>query len=371
MFWTEFGRGGRLDTLPAPRSASWRRFFPIRGTGTGLNSEIASFAGGVCVIVPAYNAARTIGDTIRTALAEPEVAEVIVVDDASSDDTAGAARSAAAGDPRLSVIRLERNAGPAAARNAALAVAASAWIAIVDADDFLLPGRFARLGRVPDCDLVADNILFVSEDTGPECLGPAPAAPAGAVIEIGLEGFVRANLSGRGGERSEWGFLKPVIRRDFLQRHGLGYDAGLRLGEDYDLYVRMLQRGARFRVSPQVGYAARWRADSLSAKHRTGDLEALTAAAYGHLDYPGMSAPVRSALADQYRDCRKRFLLRQFLDIRAREGRARAVLSAFAAPTTLLPIAQGVLADKRAARRPAAARSRVGRLLIEGPPSGA
>ncbi len=48
----------------------------------------------VAVIIPAHNARRTIAQAIRSALAEPEVAEVVVVDDASGDDTAAIARAA-------------------------------------------------------------------------------------------------------------------------------------------------------------------------------------------------------------------------------------------------------------------------------------
>ena len=103
------------------------------------------------------------------------------------------------------------------------------------------------------------------------------------IIDIDLNAFVRANLSGGDSNRHEWGFLKPLIRRDFLTRHGLVYDETLRLGEDYDLYVRMLQAGARFRAIREVGYAARWRDDSLSSRHRTADLAALCRASESHL----------------------------------------------------------------------------------------
>ncbi|RUY70024.1 glycosyltransferase, partial [Mesorhizobium sp. M7A.F.Ca.CA.001.13.1.1] len=59
----------------------------------------------VCVIIAAKNAAATIAVAIASALREPEVAEVVVVDDASTDDTAGVARSADDGSGRLSVMR--------------------------------------------------------------------------------------------------------------------------------------------------------------------------------------------------------------------------------------------------------------------------
>ena len=59
----------------------------------------------VCVIIAARNAARTIPAAIASALREPEVAEVVVVDDASTDDTAQVARAADDGSGRLSVMQ--------------------------------------------------------------------------------------------------------------------------------------------------------------------------------------------------------------------------------------------------------------------------
>ena len=317
----------------------------------------------VSVIITAHNAAATITDAIRSALAEPETAEVIVVDDASGDDTVVVAKAAGEGDARLLVITCDVNGGPAAARNRALAVAKGHFVAVLDADDFLMPGRFTKLLAIPDADMMADNILFIAESASPGDLPPVPKITS-AVIDIDLAGFVRANHSVRGRNRQEWGFLKPVIRRSFLQDNGLHYDDVLRLGEDYDLYVRMLRKGARFRVSTQVGYAARWRSDSLSSRHSTADLKALHGAAQAHLDFEGLDDTAHAALAHHAGELHRRFLLRDFLDRRAKLGRAGALVFASRHPATLLPIARGILADKLAARRPAPV-SRIGRLLID------
>lgn len=320
----------------------------------------------VSVIITAHDAAATIADAVRTALAQPETAEVIVVDDASDDLTADTAERAGEGDRRLQVIRCTVNGGPAAARNRALDAATGDTIAVLDADDFLLPGRLSCLLGVADWDMVADNILFVAESASPKDLPSMPPV-APDVIDIDLACFVQANRSVPGRSRKEWGFLKPLIRRSFLERHGLRYDESLRLGEDYDLYVRMLQKGARFRVSTQVGYAARWRENSLSSRHRTADLQALHAAAKVHLAAPDLDPAARAALGAHAEELRHRFLLREFLDKRAKAGRAGAIFSAFRRPLTVVPIARGVLSDKLAARKPRAA-SRIGRLLIENGP---
>ena len=237
------------------------------------------------------------------------------------------------------------------------------FVAVLDADDFILPGRFTRLLAVPDADMMADNILFVAEHAGPSNLPPTPPVNP-QVIDIDLASFVRANHSPRGTSRKELGFLKPLMRRAFLRDQGLSYDETMRLGEDYDLYVRMLQQGARFRLSTEVGYAARWREDSLSSRHQTADLQALYTAALAHLAVDGMDDTTHAALAAIADELRQRFLLREFLDQCAKVGRARAILSACRDPMTFAPVVRGILADKFSTRRPAAA-SRIGRLLIE------
>src|SRR5262245_48322064 len=104
-----------------------------------------SSAGAVCVIIAARNASATIARAVRSALRERQVAEVVVVDDGSTDATADAAYDADDGSGRLKLLVLSKNRGPAAARNHAIARSSAPLIAVLDADDFFLPGRFDAL----------------------------------------------------------------------------------------------------------------------------------------------------------------------------------------------------------------------------------
>ncbi len=106
------------------------------------------------VVIPAYNSAEFINDTIETALDQTYAPlEVIVVDDGSRDDTAAVVRQRF-GD-RVRVIQQE-NAGPNAARNYGIREAAGDWIALLDADDLWLP---EKLDRQATC--VADGVGIV------------------------------------------------------------------------------------------------------------------------------------------------------------------------------------------------------------------
>ncbi|MFG3656131.1 glycosyl transferase family A, partial [Klebsiella pneumoniae] len=75
------------------------------------------------------------------------------------------------------------------------------------------------------------NIVFIDSRNVP---GTAPQVPhfEPAPRFLNIKGFIDGNISRRGASRGEIGFLKPVMRRAFLDAHGLRYDEKLRLGED-------------------------------------------------------------------------------------------------------------------------------------------
>jgi len=303
----------------------------------------------VAVIIAARDAARTVAGAVASALSQEETTEVVVVDDASTDDTAHTALRAAPGDTRLQVIRTSRNLGPAAARNLGIAATSAPFMAVLDADDAILPGRFANLLKRTGWDLIADNIVFLpdADDLGALARDNGQATGLSA---LDLAGFALGNLSGKGRTRGELGFLKPLMRRDFLDRHGLRYDEDLRLGEDYDLYARALLCGARFLVAHRTGYAARVRAASLSGRHRTADLAALEAATRRHLEALGPDHAARPVLTRLHLEVAARHRLRAFLDRKAERGAVAALRFAVNPPSNLWPIARGVLRDKLAGR---------------------
>lgn len=129
----------------------------------------------VCVIIAAKNAERTIGRAIASALRETAVSEVVVVDDGSDDSTPQASIEADDASGRLQILKLDRNHGPAFARNRAIAQSSAPLIAILDADDFFLPGQFdSLLAGADDWDFIADNIVFIDSRNVP---GTAPQVP--------------------------------------------------------------------------------------------------------------------------------------------------------------------------------------------------
>jgi succinoglycan biosynthesis protein ExoU len=227
----------------------------------------------IAVIIAAYNADKTIVRAIQSALAQPEVAEIWVVNDASTDQTYAVSQSCDDGSGRLHIINQNQNTGPSAARNRALDKISSTWVAVLDSDDFLLPGRMAGLlSHAADQDFVADDMYQVDEHqpNGPrrQLLGGDMHLPK----HISFTEFVLSNVTQKNRNRAELGFIKPIMRRDFLNRHGLRYQENMRLGEDYELYARALGVGAKLLLVPVQGYVSVVRPNSLSGQHSEHDL---------------------------------------------------------------------------------------------------
>lgn len=98
----------------------------------------------VSVIMPCFNAAKTLATAIRSLQQQSwQKIEIIIVDDASTDNSADVALQYAAKDPRIIVLRQHKNAGAYAARNRALAVAKGRFITTHDCDDWSHPQKIA------------------------------------------------------------------------------------------------------------------------------------------------------------------------------------------------------------------------------------
>lgn len=299
------------------------------------------------VIIAAKDAAATIDRAVASALREPEVVEVVVVDDGSTDSTADTARAADDGSGRLRIERLSENRGPSAARNHALATSSAPYVSILDSDDMVMPGRFSRLFAIADWDLVADNIVFLPETSAVDDIDFATLPPGrDRVRDISLLDLVLASTSRYGRQRTQLGFLKPVIRRSALDAAGLRYDEQLRLGEDFVLYARLLARGARFRLTEAAGYVAIERPTSLSVRHGVRDLANLLVGEEDLLARLDRGDPARAAVIRRVADTRRKWALRAFLDRKRMQGPAAALRGLGHDPAVWYGVAEGIVLDK-------------------------
>lgn len=285
------------------------------------------------IIIAAYNAAATLDRALASALAQPETAEVCVVDDGSTDSTLALAQAWVARDSRVIALS-QSNAGPSVARNAAIAATRAPWIAILDADDFLLPGRLAALhAHAGDADFVADALMRTPDGA------PAPerAAGFGAGASLSFEDFVLGNLGALKGPL-DLGFLKPLMRRDFIAKHSMVYRPELRLGEDYEFYARALALGARFVIGGETGYVSLERAGSLSKDHSPDDLRRLRDCDAGLAAIADLSPAGRRALKRHWGSVDCRLQWRLLIDAVKRRD-AGAALATFHTPQAALYLA--------------------------------
>lgn len=294
---------------------------------------MSSHGADICVIVPSYNSSSTILRAVHSALAQPEAAEILVVDDASQDGAADLVRGEFVSSSRVRLLRLSENGGPSAARNLGIASSSAPWIAILDADDYFLPGRLALLrAQADDWDFVADDL---ARSRGPEdaprtwLIGDAAPLPS----RLGFSQFVRANISRRGAPRKEFGFLKPLMRRSFLEAHDLVYDERLRLGEDFILYARALALGARFKLVEPCGYLIIERDNSLSVGHGAEELAQLAQASKALLRLK-LNPDQRRAVRAHTHHVRSKLQLRRVLETK-RRSLAHAALQIARAPHLL------------------------------------
>ncbi|MFC3163144.1 glycosyltransferase family 2 protein [Ciceribacter thiooxidans] len=230
----------------------------------------------VTVVIAAFNAESTIERAIVSALMQDDVSvEVIVVDDCSRDTTRETVL--AIDDPRVRLIAHERNKGPGGARNTAFDAASGRWLAVLDADDTIYSDRLSRLVHQAEetgADVIVDNLDIVS----PQGVRRTMFAEADLSRRpwMTLEAFISSNVLFR--STYNYGYMKPVFSRSFLDGHGLRFDESLRIGEDYILLASALAAGGRCTVCPRVGYAYHLTDGSISSVLKRHHVEAMLAA---------------------------------------------------------------------------------------------
>ena len=172
----------------------------------------------VSIITPAYRAAAFVGATIDSVRGQsfPNW-EMIIADDCSPDETRAVVEAEASADPRIRLVALSRNGGPAAARNAALDAASGRWIAFLDSDDLWLPEKLERqlhFHRASGAALTCTGfrrISAIGDRTGRYIAPPSSLDYRGA---LGLTGIATSTvLIDR--ERSGPVRMKPVYYDDF------------------------------------------------------------------------------------------------------------------------------------------------------------
>ena len=231
----------------------------------------------VSVIMANFNGGAFLAEAIKSIQKQTlQEIEIIVSDDASTDNSVDVVTRLLADDPRIRLLQSERNCGPAAARNKALEIAAGEWIAVVDSDDLVYPQRLETLINAAerDCaDIVADDLLLTDINGKERHRRFLSGHWSNAPFWVDIVDYVRLNrLYGPG---PGLGYLKPVFRASILRETRIRYNEKLKNSEDYDLVLRLLHCGRLMRVYPFPLYIYRKHSNSLSHRLSESVLEAL------------------------------------------------------------------------------------------------
>jgi succinoglycan biosynthesis protein ExoO len=196
----------------------------------------------VSVIMPTYNSMRTVDRAIDSVLAQTHASvQLLVVDDASTDSTVHRIEERRRGhEEKIVLVCCRENGGPAAARNRGVAMCDGEWIAVLDSDDAWRDNRLELLlekARRASADAVCDNLLGFDDHLGKETELLFSQLPAW----LDIVAAVAATYAGK----YNLGYLKPVVRRSFVEQHHIRYDEDLRTGEDLLYLLNLLVHGGR------------------------------------------------------------------------------------------------------------------------------
>ncbi len=214
----------------------------------------------VSVIMAAYNCEAYIGEAVASVLAQTyQNWELIVVDDASTDRSAEIVQEFASRDARIRLLRNERNVGPVASRNRAIATARGEFVAILDNDDVARPERLtlsiAALWERPELGLVGGTSWPI-DDEGTIAGHPHPKKPRDD-----------AKAHRRVFEQCRMPFFhSSYMMRMSVVRQLNGYDEFFRYASDLDLILRA-SACSRIGFVPEPLVMVRHRAGQMTTRH--------------------------------------------------------------------------------------------------------
>lgn len=193
----------------------------------------------ISIVTPAYNCAGPLAAAIRSVQAQTLTDwELIIVDDASTDNTAAVAESAAQADPRIRLLENVSNRGVSFTRNRGIAAATGEYIALLDADDLWVPEKLeAQLALIrTGYDLVYCSYDFIDQEGKPIAhMKPFIVPESTEYGKMLVSSVVSCSTA--------------MIRADLLKAHPFRGDV---YHEDYALWMELFSIPIRAAGDPRV-----------------------------------------------------------------------------------------------------------------------
>mgnify|MGYP000580479354 CR=1 FL=1 len=207
----------------------------------------------VSVVIPVYNASRTLERAVISVVNDPSVVEVILVEDGSTDNSMNQCYELRDKHSKIHVLKHPdaKNKGASASRNLGISIVQGDWIQFLDADDELLPEKIKKQlelasEKVP---FIVGNAIDIFED-GHTHFRKFVSDPWKGLIK-GKLGITSANL---------W-------NKAFLERVK-GWDEKLSSSQEYDLMFRLLQINEKIAFSSQYLTKRYISGDSISTNQK-------------------------------------------------------------------------------------------------------
>ena len=199
----------------------------------------------VSIVIAAHNEEKTIKRAILSALNQTYTnLQVIVVDDASTDNTYQIARKIAEKDERVILLRSFEKLGPAYSRNKGIKRAEGKYIGILDADDWYhlqkIRHQISFLERRPSYGILGTFCITIQ--------------PNGKILKTKLP-LTHDEIVRTMAYRNPFVHSSVVIRRDILEEVGY-YDPNYKRAHDYDLYFRIISRSKGANLPEYLCYRA-------------------------------------------------------------------------------------------------------------------
>lgn len=194
------------------------------------------------VVVPNYNYGRYLRTCVESVLSQEAVTvRVLIIDNASTDDSAVVATALAAADTRVEVVLRPENLGAHASFNAGIDWAQADYFLLLCADDVLVPGALRRAVWVMERDrsiaFCHGRDIAIRGDTAVPRLAPQAPAPVYRLVES--RAFIR-----RFCRMGVFQISSPtVIARTGVQKHTGHYRAALPHTDDYEMWLRLAMHG--------------------------------------------------------------------------------------------------------------------------------
>ena len=199
----------------------------------------------VSITIPVYNAAAFVRSAVESALAQPETAEVILVEDGSPDGSLAVCEELAAKHNKVHLYRHPRgeNRGAASSRNLGIVNSHFDYVAFLDADDFYLPGRFSTARAVFEGDPTIDGLYeaigtHIEDSNGLkqwQAYGQSADGLTTLTRRVAPENLLEELCRGSSGHFSPDGL---VVKRFIFERAGL-FDEHLPLHEDTAMMYKL------------------------------------------------------------------------------------------------------------------------------------